>query len=242
MKFALEFKKKIENSCESRSVNDGEIRKRIIKIRSTTDEEEQNAEQFEADVSEYEVLITSPSDEEDSVKERDPLTQDQISKTNSVTKKRENVSPKSNKKIKRNDIAPRKSPRTQEKSPIIEKSPPTKKKSITDKKQIVKKEEKENTEDTKEIQLILSYDMIDDYNSEGSTFKIFDGENGNEIIMEQSTTETEEYTIEIQKEQEVTTSKGKTVVKSHKCPFCSKFFRSKTALEGHHRTHTGNFS
>lgn len=234
LKFALEFKKKIENSCQTRSENNAEGRKRIIEIRNFVNEScRPDVEEPEADISEYEVLITSTSDQDVSGREQDPLTSSQVSGTSSVVKDPEVMPPISNTKQVRHDVTPRKSPRSAVKSPISKKSTSVKK-STRNRKQTLKKDD---IDDQKEIQLIFSYDMASDYNSEeGPTFKIFDTENSNEIIMEDSTTETDEF---IEKEHELTTTKGKTVVKRNKCQYCDKFFRSKTALDGHHRTHTG---
>lgn len=216
LKFALEFKRKIENSCEIRNANNDEVRKRIIEIRNLVEEDVQNVEQLEGDADEY-VLITSTSEQD--VGGSDPLS--------SSTVKVDDSSP-THQKTKRKSIPSRKSLRTHEKS--IEKEPLTK--SMTRK--TLKADKVGNGEETKEIQLILSYD---DYNSQKPTFELFNAEYSNQIIMEDGASDTDEY---IEKEHELTTSKGKTIIKSHKCQYCSKFFRSKTALEGHHRTHTGS--
>lgn len=227
LKFSLEFKTKIENSCQSRRTNSDEVRNRILEIRDITEFGVRNVEQLEGDEKEYQVMITSTSEPDIDENRQDPHL-----KTSPNSKEGEDVSPLSNQKNKRKNVQPRKSPRTHKQSP--EKPSPSH--SVTRKRATVGTvDDDANHEETKELQLIF----VDDYNSDRTTFELFDGEtddNTTEIIMEDDGSESEDY---IGKEHEVTTSNGKTIVKSHKCQYCSKFFRYKTALEGHHRTHTG---
>lgn len=193
LKFALEFKRKIENSYETRNAENAETRKRILQVQEILEEQDST-------MKEYEIMITNDSDKIES----DERSHKNVKNPSETKKNLPKPVP----------VPSRKSPRTQKSSPVIKSSPKSIKPKNTETEEVV----------DKEIQLVLSYDMIDACEEEN--FKIFETENGTEVIMQEDVTESE-------------TKTDTNTQKMHECDFCHKFLRSKTALEGHLRTHTG---
>ncbi|XP_063696737.1 transcription factor E4F1-like [Culicoides brevitarsis] len=103
---------------------------------------------------------------------------------------------------------------------------------IGERKSLRKSAEKKSNETPKEIELILS---CEDFEAEEPSFKLFDS--AGDVVEE---TEVSDFVDEEPENDESSTSKDKKVIKNHKCQYCSKLFRSKQALEGHHRSHTGS--
>uniref|UniRef100_A0A336M7T8 CSON010808 protein n=1 Tax=Culicoides sonorensis TaxID=179676 RepID=A0A336M7T8_CULSO len=239
LKSAFEFKKKIESSFETRSSVNGETRRKIIGARNdeilsqSTDISEKTKE------NEFDVMISSTSSINfnpniESLQQHEDVILEKRSEIETTPINTEKKSNDEDLELNKNTSKPKKT--------VKRKSPRNhnKKSSLIKKRNSIQKE----VTPEKEIEfVIMSQDDFDSSQDEKPEFSLVNSDSGSEIFFIKNNTDTnknEEIEYEIIETLENETSHSKPIVKNHKCKYCSKSFRSKNALEGHYRSHTGD--